>query len=66
MNGGRARRRDGASACVQLTEETGDFQPPLPTVRFRDRWLDPNYVDAHEMENGEDQVRPHASGGPTV
>lgn len=45
-----------AESAVQTAEETGDFQPPLPTVRFRDRWLDPNYVDAHEMENGEAQV----------
>jgi len=54
--GGLEHLKIFANSAIQLTEETGDFQPPLPTVRFRDRWLDPNYVDAHEMENGEDQV----------
>lgn len=40
----------------QSTEETNNFVAPLPTVRFRDRWLDPNYVDVHQLENGEAQV----------
>mmetsp|Transcript_11317 Transcript_11317/g.32104 ORF Transcript_11317/g.32104 Transcript_11317/m.32104 type:complete len:1034 (-) Transcript_11317:325-3426(-) len=45
-----------ADHAIQMTEETSNYVAPLPTVRLRDRWLDPNYVDVHEMENGAAQV----------
>uniref|UniRef100_A0A061SHG4 Protein sel-1 1-like n=1 Tax=Tetraselmis sp. GSL018 TaxID=582737 RepID=A0A061SHG4_9CHLO len=45
-----------ATHAIQVAEDTSNYIAPLPTVRLRDRWLDPNYVDAYQQENGEAQV----------